>query len=129
LVPNLANLADSPGHGQPGNVFECKTRFLQRPLRHMLQNSAHTQGFSSFQNVEFYYPSGPLRADPDHPQNGSNGTWHGVTGIMSMDVSRVSKTHSAIFARFSTKMDRSSELSIFIGRLSSSHYRFDLGGK
>lgn len=71
VTKNVANLS-SPGQSQSGGFFEHKTRFLQDPLRHLLQDLSHVKGSSPVHDVQFYYPTGLLPANPDSFQAGGN---------------------------------------------------------
>ena len=74
------------GHGQSGQFLSCKTRFLQHPLRQMILRTLHQKSaYSNVDKVEFYYPSGPLPANPDHPWGESNNLWAWGHGDPKLD--------------------------------------------
>lgn len=62
-----------PGHGQSGQFFFHKTRFMQDFLEQTILSCLREShgGHQSLETVEFFYPSGPLRANPD------DGSWEG----------------------------------------------------
>ncbi|KAJ6017447.1 hypothetical protein N7451_000826 [Penicillium sp. IBT 35674x] len=63
------------GHGQSGQFFEGKTRFLQPHLRDMILKASQSDNTCISDSVESYYPSGVLPGNPDQPEGDNTRVW------------------------------------------------------
>jgi hypothetical protein len=55
------------GHGQSGQFFQCKTRFMRQYMEQTVLKALQRDCTRQISSIEFYYPSGQLPADPESP--------------------------------------------------------------
>jgi hypothetical protein len=64
------------GHGQSGEFFRCKTRFLQPKAKQVVLNALQQDPSKGpVDVVEFHYPSAKLPVNPDQPPGENNFMW------------------------------------------------------
>ncbi|OQD89537.1 hypothetical protein PENANT_c002G08270 [Penicillium antarcticum] len=86
--PSCAKVLMLHGHGQSGQFFRSKTRFLQPKAKQLVLNALQqdpSQG--QVDVVEFHYPSAKLPVNPDKPQGEENHTW--AWGYGDIDEDRI----------------------------------------
>ncbi|KAJ5659726.1 hypothetical protein N7507_006177 [Penicillium longicatenatum] len=63
------------GHGQSGQFFESKTRFLQPYLKDAILKASQSDNTCTSDSVELYYASGVLPGNPDQWESDDTRVW------------------------------------------------------
>ncbi|KAJ5771034.1 uncharacterized protein N7511_003085 [Penicillium nucicola] len=88
LMLHAQGLTNNPGHGQSGQFFRCKTRFLQRKAEQIVLNAVQQDpSQSQVEVVEFHYPCAKLPVNPDQPEGEENHAW--AWGYGDIDEDRI----------------------------------------
>ncbi|CAI7629381.1 unnamed protein product [Penicillium glandicola] len=75
--PSCGKILMLHGHGQSGQFFQCKTRFMRQYMEQTVLRTLQQDHTRQISSIEFYYPSGQMRADPDSWNDDARAWGHG----------------------------------------------------